>query len=174
MGACCIVFEDRYGYIFRDAVRFRNGELGTYIRFVSREDDTSGVVVLPLHQGNVVLIRHFRHESRDWQLEIPGGFGLAGVASEESALRELEEEIEANVACLVSLGRIHPDTGSGAGAFDLFFAEIQSYGALEKQEGIDELLLVPVSDFEQMMNAGEITSLVALAAYARAKLHGLP
>src|SRR5438552_18213950 len=79
-----IVYRDQYVLLLRDAVRFPDGSLGTYIRSVEEDEHAPGVVVLPLHQGQVLLIRHFRHEKRDWQLEIPQGFGIPDLSSEES------------------------------------------------------------------------------------------
>src|SRR2546429_117950 len=76
-----IAFQDQYLMILRDAVRFPNGSLGTYTRMVS--DRLRGLVILPIHQGQVLLIRHFRHATRTWHLEIPRGFRFANVSSEE-------------------------------------------------------------------------------------------
>lgn len=168
-----IVFQDQYILLLRDAVRLPDGSVDTCLRLVEEQGKVPGVFVFPLYKGQVALIRHFRHDLRDWHLEIPGGFGLVGMSSKESALREIEEEIEAKVARLVPLGRVHPDTGSGADYMELFFAEIESYGTLEKQEGIDELLLIPLEEFEQMVDMGNITNIFILTAYARARLQGL-
>src|SRR2546421_371902 len=104
-----IAFEDQYAMILRDAVRFPAGSLGTYIRMVRK--GTPGVIVFPIYQKQVLLIRHFRHATRTWHIEIPRGFGMKDLSSEESARRELREEIEATISCLVPLGRIYPDTG---------------------------------------------------------------
>ena len=67
------------------------------------------MVVLPFYRGQVLLVRHFRHKLRTWDLEIIQGFGMPGLSSEECARRELKEEIEATASRLVSLGRVHPD-----------------------------------------------------------------
>jgi len=168
-----IAFRDQYLLLLRDAVRLPDGSVDTLLRMVDEKEHVPGVFVFPVYKGQVVLIRHFRHELRDWHLEIPGGFGLAGMSSGQSALRELEEEIEAKVLRLLPLGRVHPDTSTGADYVELFFAEIESYGSLELQEGIDELLLLPLPEFEQMVAVGDITSIFILVAYARAKLQGL-
>ena len=159
--------------LLRDAVRFPDGSLGTYIRSVDEDERAPGVVVLPLHQGRVLLIRHFRHGSRTWHLEVPQGFGIPGLSSEESIRLELQEEISATVSRLVSLGRFHPDTSVGANVIELFYADIESYGDVELQEGIIELLPTPVSELERMIRENEITNTFLLVAYTRAKLHGL-
>lgn len=167
-----IVFQDQYGMILRDAVRFPDGSPGTYIRFVS-ENDGVGTVMLPQHQGQILLIRHFRHATRKWHLEAPRGFGMPGLASEENARRELEEEIGAKALQLVPLGPIYPDTGMDASLVELFYAQIEAHGPLDTVEGITELLAVSVADFEAMIRENTITDGFTIAAYARAKLRGL-
>jgi len=168
-----IVYQDQYGMILRDAVRFPDGSLGTCIRSVDEDERAPGVVVLPLYQGQVLLIRHFRHGSRTWHLEVPQGFGIPGLTSEESIRLELQEEISATVLRLVSLGQFHPDTSVGANVIELFYADIESYGDVELQEGITELLPTPVAEVERMIRENEIDNVFLLVTYARAKLQGL-
>src|ERR1700737_2412923 len=60
-----IAFEDQYQILLRDAVRFPDGSLGTYIRLLSPKPQVLGVAILPVYQGKVLLIRHFRHATRD-------------------------------------------------------------------------------------------------------------
>lgn len=168
-----IAYQDQYVLMLRDAVRFPGGFLGTYIRMVGEEDDPPGVIVLPLYQGQVLLIRHFRHATRTWHIEIPRGFGKKGLSSEENAQRELEEEIGATISRLVSLGSMYPDAAASTECDALFYAEVESYGKVETEEAITELLPTSVSEFERMIRENEITDGFTLAAYARAKAQGL-
>src|SRR5438876_4538335 len=78
-----IVYQDQYGMILRDAVRFPGGALGTYIRFISGVDSTPTTVVLPFSQGQMLLVRRFRHATRTWHLEIPRGFGTKDISAED-------------------------------------------------------------------------------------------
>lgn len=168
-----IVYQDQYLLLLRDAVRFPDGSLGTYIRFVEEDDHAPGVVILPYHRGHILLVRHFRHATRTWHLEIPRGFGTGGHSSEENARRELEEEIQASISRLVALGRTYPDTGASAEYIDLFFAEVASYGQGETQEGISEILPVTIAEFEQMIRDGALTDGFTTTTYAYAKIQGL-
>lgn len=168
-----IAYQDQDIFLLRDAVRFPDGTVGTYIRFADPEDRAPGVIVLPLYQGQVLLIRHFRHATRTWHLEIPRGFGRKGLTSEESVSRELEEEIGATPSCFLSLGQTYPNTGMSSERDELFFAEVGSYGHAETQEAIAEILPTPLPEFERMLRDNEITDGFTLAAYARAKLQGL-
>lgn len=168
-----IAYQDQYILLLRDAVRFPDGSLGTCIRSVNEDESSPGVVVLPIYQNKILLIRHFRHETRTWHLEIPQGFGIPGLSSEESARTELEEEITATVSRIVPLGKVHPDLSSGSNYVELFYADIESYGDIESQEGITELLPTPLVEVERMIRMGEIDNIFLLVTYARARLHGL-
>jgi ADP-ribose pyrophosphatase len=162
-----IAFQDQYTMILRDAVRFPNGSLGTYIRMVS--DGTPGVIVLPVYQKQVLLINHFRHATRKWHIEIPRGFGIKGSSSKGNAQRELQEEIGAKISHLVALGHAYPDTGAAAEYNDFFYADVESYGDFEVDEGITKILPTPILEFERMIRENEITDEFTITAYALAK-----
>lgn len=169
-----IVYQDQYLLLLRDAVRFPDGSLGTYIRFVN-PDGAPGVIILPVCQGRVVLLRHFRHATRTWHLEIPRGFGEQGSASEANARRELAEEIGAAGAGvhLVFLGEVYSDTGMSAASNKLYYAEIETYGKVDINEAIAKVHAVPIAEFERLIRDNEITDGLTLSAYAYAKARGL-
>jgi ADP-ribose pyrophosphatase len=163
-----IAYQDQYLLLLRDAVRFPDGSLGTYIRLVDQFPGILGVAVLPVYQGQALLVRHYRHATRSWHLEIPRGFGMESF-SEESARRELKEEIGATAARLVSLGQTYPDTGMSSSRVALFYADIESYCEPEAEEAITDILPMSILEFERMVRVNEITDGFTLAAYARAK-----
>jgi ADP-ribose pyrophosphatase len=165
-----VAFKDQYGLILRDAVRYSNGSLGTYIRLVA--PPVPGVVILPVWQGKILLIRHFRHATRSWHLEIPRGMGFDAEV-EKDASRELAEEIGASAARLIGLGDVYPDTGLTNSRVVLFYAEVPSYGKPEANEAITHILPTSAAEFEQKIADGEIADGFVLAAYARAKARNL-
>jgi ADP-ribose pyrophosphatase len=167
-----VAFQDQYTLILRDAVRFPDGSLGTYIRMVGPAEPFPGVVILPIWQGKVLLIRHFRHATRSWHLEIPRGFGVDADAR-VSARRELEEEIEASDIILQSLGQVYADAGASDSAVALFYAEIGSYGRPERHEAITGIEPVDVAELERMIRDGEVNDGYLLSAYAAAKARHL-
>jgi ADP-ribose pyrophosphatase len=167
-----IAYRDQYLMIVRDAVRFADGSVGTYIRICNRHPDLLGVAILPIWEGKILLIRHFRHATRSWHLEIPRGFGVVA-DSAESARHELREEIGAAASRLVELGEMYPDTGASSDRVALFLAEVETYGEADKKEAIAEILPTSVPQFERMVGTGELADGFLLAAYARAKTRGL-
>lgn len=168
-----IVYEDQHGRILRDAVRFPGGAPGTYIRFVSREVGTAGVVVIPLCQGNVLLLRRFRHATRSWHLGVPLGPGTKETPAEESARRTLLKDIEAPAKRLVPLGRLDYGPGMASDGAELFYAEVTSYGNANMLAGITDVLCVDVPTFERMINENQITDGFTIVVYLRAKVAGL-
>ena len=168
-----IVYQDQYGMILRDAVRFPGGALGTYIRFLGNVDGGPGAIVLALYQDRVLLVRRFHHATRTWHLEIPIRLGVKNLSGEENARRELAEEIGATASLLVPMGNLEEGPGLTGSPAELFYAEIESYGEGNTREGITEVLQVTVPEFERMMRNSEITDSFTIIAYLRAKLQGL-
>lgn len=167
-----VLYEDRYLMLVRDPVRFPGGKEGTYIRSIP-PDREQGTVVLPLLDGGVVLIEHFRHATRSWHWEAPRGAGTAGLSDEENAAKELWEEIGAVPQEVVPLGVLHPDTGMTANTVRLFAARIAATGVLDGAEGIRRCVTVPFGEAEAMVADGRITDGFTVAALMRARLAGL-
>ena len=168
-----IIYQDPYLRVIRDAVLFPDGKKGIYLRLIEPVDHAPGVIVLPVYQGQILLLRHFRHATRSWHLEIPRGFGTKGFSDEENIRRELQEEIGGTASRLISLGQLYPNTGMTSECDQLFFAEVESYTDPEIGEAITDILPTPLPEFERMIRDNEITDGFTLAAYTRAKLQGL-
>lgn len=167
-----VAFRDQYVLLLRDAVRFADGSLGTYIRTVAPEGSFPGVVILPVWRNQVLLIRHFRHATRSWHLELPRGFGIDPDVR-ESARRELMEEIGAEEIRLVDLGETYPDAGIDNSTVAFFYANIGSYGKPELHEAITDILPTPISELERMIRDSELKDGYLLAAYGLAKARSL-
>lgn len=168
-----IVYQDQYGMILRDAVRFPGRALGTYIRFLGNVDSGPSAIILPRYKGDVLLLRRFHHATRAWHFEIPIELGVKGLSGEENARKELTEELGATVSHLEPIGKMEEGPGLTGSPAALFYAEIESYGEVNKHEGIAKVLPVKVPEFERMMRDGEITDSFTIIAYLQAKLQGL-
>lgn len=85
------VFENRYIKAYNDSVIFPSGYHGTYFRVGSPADRS--VAALPVTaDGEVILIKTFRHGVRGWGYEVPKGGVEAQEDCETAARRELLEE----------------------------------------------------------------------------------
>ena len=167
-----VVYQDPYVILLRDAVRFRDGRVGGYVRLVHTAGP-AGAALLGLCGGEIVLLRHFRHATRSWHWEIPRGFAdAAGETGETTAAREGEEELGAAPTGLRYLGRVHTDTGITPAAVEIYLAELPELCVPEAAEGIDEVRTVTLAEFDDLVLAGEITDSFTLAAVSLARLRG--
>ncbi|MFF3399235.1 NUDIX hydrolase [Streptomyces sp. NPDC002659] len=167
-----VVYEDPYVMVLRDPVRFPDGRTGTYIRSIGTTAEP-GCVVLPLLDGEVVLVEHFRHATRSWLWEVPRGFGTPGLTGEQNAAKELREEIGADVRELIPLGAVHPDSGAVGDRVLLYAARIDTIGALALGEGIRSTLTVSFAQAEEMVGDGRITDAFTIVVLSRARLAGV-
>lgn len=174
-----VVYEDPYLIVLRDAVHRPDGNLGTYVRTLPASG-AAGAAVLPLLDGSIVLLRHFRHATRKWHLEIPRGYGEEGVSATEQALQELREEIEAEADSLIHLGAFHTNTGIASDQVELFLAQIPALGYPQTSEGIDAIEIRTPYQVAQLIRGDQasdplstITDSFTIGAFTRAWLHGL-
>jgi len=171
-----VILDDPYVLVLRDLVEFPSGFCGGYIRLFNRaylEKGAAGVVMLPEQDGKLLIMKNFRHATRNWHWEIPRGFGEPGISAEEQAREELKEEVGGDVAEIINLGMYFSNTGLDGNPINLFLARMISAGMPNWKAGIDKFLWVSVSEFEQMIASGEITDGFTIAAYTRATLRGL-
>ncbi len=167
-----VVYEDPYIIVVRDAVRRPDGDLGTYVRTLPASGD-AGAAVLPILDRQVVLLRHFRHATRAWHLEIPRGFGEPNVTAAELARQELHEEIGAGVDTLVELGKFHSNNGIASDCVELFLAEIHELGKPGTREGISGIESYSPDQVAGMIRTSRISDSFTIGAFTRAYLRGL-
>lgn len=167
-----VFYEDPYLLVLRDAVIFSDGRPGLYHRAIGKHDGPTGVAVLGRHRGEFILVRHFRHPTRAWHLEIPRGAIDSGENPTQMAHVEISEEIGGTIASLTQLGVLH-----GASAFMrhmvvLVFAELLEVGTPALGEGVAEIVRVSPTELEQLIQDSAITDSFTVAAAYHAKLRG--
>lgn len=168
-----IAYEDQYGMILRDAIRFPGGALGTYIRFVPKPNNASSVIIFPLYQTQVILVHQFHHATRTWHLELPQIMRMKGLAGEEDVISELVEKIGASASRIVFITKLAEGPGLVSSSADIYYAETEFLGNTDKRASTSEVLLVSVSEFERMIRDSEITDAFTIIAYLHMKLQGL-
>jgi ADP-ribose pyrophosphatase len=167
-----IMYRDGYSVLLRDAVRFRDGNVGPYTRVVPAAGQ-GGAAILPVVDGRIVLIRHERHATREKHWEIPRGFANSGELPMETARREIAEELGVSSPELYDIGSMHPDTGASGGHTRLYLARLPRVGQVESEEGIDDVIMVTPGDFDAMVRSEQITDSFTLAAALQARARGL-
>lgn len=165
-----VVYEDLFIRVVRDAVRFDSGATGPYVRTVTASA-AAGCAILPVTtDARIILISHFRHASRRWHWEIPRGFGDAGETPEETARRELIEELGLEARELQPLGPVHTDA---AEPDELFLAWVDGTPEVDGDEGIEEVRLFTYEDLCAGIASGVVSDAYTLAAVARSHVLGL-
>lgn len=165
-----IVYHDKYLYLIRDAIKFQNGEYGSYLRFINEVDSNNSIVVLPIIYNKndkktyILLEKHFRHASRQYLYEFPRGFGNSNLSVEENVLNELEEEIGLNNHTFIkNIGKIYPDSGLFEKYVNVYIVEYQLnknefiFNTNDDYEGITEFKVISKEKLFELIASNKIT-----------------
>jgi ADP-ribose pyrophosphatase len=168
-----VFYEDPYIILLRDAVIFPDGKPGLYHRVIAHNDEPTGVAILARFRGEYVLVRHFRHPSRTWYLEIPRGAVGADEEPAQMARVEISEEIGGTIRSLQRIGLVHGASALMRHSVVLVHAELEAVGTPEIGEGIAEIMLVAPAELERLIKESAITDAFTVAAAYHARLRGL-
>ncbi|MCL1819196.1 MAG: NUDIX hydrolase [Oscillospiraceae bacterium] len=162
------IYKGRVFTITVDTVELPDG------RSAEREivHHNGGVCVLALTEdGNVPLVRQFRHGADKEMLELPAGKLELGESPEACGRRELAEECGLNADSFVSLGRIYPTPAYCGEIIHIFLAK--GLTETEKNPDEDEFLsveYVSLNKLRGMCRSGEIEDAKTVAAVFRAEV----
>ena len=127
------------------------------------------VNIIPItidHQ--VVMIRQYRHGSREVTLEIPGGLLDPGDTPEEAAARELLEETGYQAKEWLKIGVVNPNPALFNNRCYTFLAqdiEKVSDPTPDQTEDI-EVVLIPLADIPELILKGEIDHAMVITAFS--------
>jgi 8-oxo-dGTP pyrophosphatase MutT (NUDIX family) len=136
--------------------------------FLVRTPDWVNVVALT-EQQELVLVRQYRHGTKQVSLEIPGGLIDAGeVDPAAAAARELREETGYAGNHIERLGAMTPNPAIFTNRCHTYLITgCRRVGTLEQDPGEDlEVQLVPAAAVDQLVRGGEIDHALVLAALA--------
>lgn len=141
----------------------RTGEIHEF-QVLKSPDWVAVVPVTP--EGELVMVRQYRHGTGDLSLEPPGGLVKDGQDPEQSAREELEEETGYVAEKLESLGWMHPMPALFTNRFYVYLAlNARPTGRLNPDETEEiETVLVPVEELRDYIRSGRITCGVMIAA----------
>jgi ADP-ribose pyrophosphatase len=129
------------------------------------------VVIIPVDEnGNILLVRQYRHATGKDLLELPAGTLDGDEAPEACAAREIREETGMAAGSLEKLGEFYLAPGYSDEFMVVYLATELSEGPLDADE--DEFLSVervPIAKAIQMAERGEIPDAKSLAALFLAK-----
>ncbi|MBD0256501.1 MAG: NUDIX hydrolase [Cytophagales bacterium] len=167
-----MVLDLRWYKVRREEVQLPDGRiLDDY--YVSVRPEVA--LVFPVTaEGEVIMVRQYKHGAREILLELPGGVCDADEPPEEAARRELLEETGYAATRLTHLATLHDDPTKNTNRFHLFLAEgahpVREQ-ALDETENI-RVERVPLGEMKRKVLAGEITvaNSVAITFLALEKL----
>ena len=156
------IFDGRVVRLRVDSVALPDG------RQVSREvvEHASSVAVVPIdHEGNVILVRQYRHPADQALLEVPAGTLEQSETADECVQRELQEEIRFASRDLRALGGFWMSPGYCTEFMYAYLAKDLVPSALDPDddENIDVERL-PLSRVPQLIRLGEIQDAKSIAA----------
>lgn len=134
------------------------------------------VNVIPLTpEGNVVMIRQFRHGTEDVTLEVPGGMvdredGNPSV----SAARELREETGYEAATIVHLGSVAPNPAFLNNHCHSYLARDVRPVASPQLDGAEDISFeeIPLTAIPGLIRDGTITHSLTIVAFYYLELMG--
>ncbi len=131
-----------------------------------------GVAVLPLNDdGTVTVVRQYRYPFAQVLTEIPAGKLDPEEEPRAGALRELKEEIGAQVGELIDLGAIYPSPGFCQEVLYLYLAKDLTYGdCCPDEDEFLEVARVPFDTLAGQVMSGEIRDGKTVAAVLKTKL----
>lgn len=163
------IFEGKVVRLFLDRVRLPDGEEAE--REVVSHWGAVGVVPLTA-EGDVLLVRQYRHATGEDLLEIPAGKLLPGEDPIQCAVRELEEETGMRAERWYRLASFYTSPGFSDEMLHLFMAAELREGVFNPDEG--EFLEIVSMSLERglaLVAEGEVKDSKTVAGLALAYLH---
>jgi ADP-ribose pyrophosphatase len=156
------IYQGRAVNVRVDTIQKADGKKTT--REVVEHSDCVAVVVLD-EQGNVLLVRQFRHPVGKSLLEIPAGGIDLGEEPVDSVRRELQEEIGYFPHKIQELGGFYSVPGYGTEYLHCFVATDLAPSRLVAEDTDDiELVRVSAEEIPRLITSGEICDAKSIAA----------
>ena len=132
------------------------------------------MVVALDREGRLVLVKQYRHGSRETGLELPGGLHQAGEDRERGAARELLEETGYGGGAWRLLGGLRPQPALLANRAWIYLAsDLELLAEPEPDAGEDiEVQLLWPDEVRECIAAGRLDNAMSVAALALAQLGG--
>jgi len=142
----------------------RTGKVHTFLVL----DATDWINVVPVTpEGNIVMVRQFRHGTASFVWEIPGGMvDPADATPQDAARRELLEETGYEAEGLQLLGVVHPNPAIQNNLCHTFLARNVRPRRTQKLDGSEDIAVQEFAwtDVPRMINEGRITHSLVIAA----------
>lgn len=160
------VYENDWMQVCEDHVINPGGGENQYghVHFKNR-----AVAIVPLDESdNIWLVGQQRYTLNAWSWELPMGGAPLAEAPLDAAKRELKEETGLSAGKWTEIMRLHTSNSITDEAGTVYLAENLTEGEAEFEETEDlEIRKLPLQDAIAMVNVGEITDAISVAALLR-------
>jgi nudix-type nucleoside diphosphatase (YffH/AdpP family) len=133
---------DDYFKVEEAYLRFEqfNGEMSPRVRRLKLErGNSAAVLVLNRSTEKIILISQFRYPTypnhQGWTIEAIAGTVDPGETPQESARRELQEEIGVSIETFEHIATFYPSPGGSSEQIYLYYSEVSGEQARYKQTG---------------------------------------
>lgn len=154
----------------------RSPRTGNVHRFFVLESP-DWVNVIPLTpEGNVVMIRQYRHDTEEVTLEVPGGMVDPGDGDPSvSAARELREETGYEAEEIIHLGSVAPNPAFLNNRCHSYLARRARRAHAVQLDGAEDIAFeeIPLADIPGLIRDGAITHSLTIAAFYYLELAGI-
>ncbi len=135
------------------------------------EHPGAAAIVPFVSDREILLIRQYRHAAGGFLIEVPAGKIDPGESPDETAHRELQEEVGQRAGRLEKLGWIWTSPGFAREKIHLYAAfDLTAVAARPADDELIEVIPTPLDDALEMIWSGELTdakSAIALIHAAR-------
>lgn len=124
-----------------------------------------GVGVLPVKGDRMILVKQFRIAIRSVILEIPAGLMEDGESPDQTAIRELQEEIGLKPLDLDYYGKIWPTPGCCDEATHIFVAtKFEDHPLEQDDDEFIQLVEIPIRTVRRLYDGGFFTDAKTVSA----------
>src|SRR5580692_2236531 len=136
------------------------------------------VNIIPLAKnGDVVMIRQWRHGISEFTLEVPGGMvDPEDPTPMHAARREMVEETGFDSDAIVALGKVHPNPAIQGNICFSFLAEnvrqVERVVSIGDEE--TEVVMVPMHEIRGLIASGKVMHALTIAAFSFLHVYNPP
>ncbi|QYJ78991.1 ADP compounds hydrolase NudE [Shewanella acanthi] len=165
-----VVAKSRLFQIEQVHLKFSNGVERQYERM--KGGSRGAVMVVPVHQGNMLLAREYAAGTDHYELGFPKGLIDPGEQAIDAANRELQEEMGFGARKLTLLKELSLAPGYFSSRMQIFIAEDLYESQLEGDEPEPiEIVPWPLSDWESLLEETDFSESRSVSALFLAQKH---
>jgi nudix-type nucleoside diphosphatase (YffH/AdpP family) len=117
-----------------------DGEMSPLVRRLNMErGDSIAVLIFNKSTDKLILASQFRYPTYEnkhgWTIEIIAGMIDPGEAPEESARREIQEELGMNISAFEYISTFYPSPGGSSEQIHLYYSEVSAEQARHNETG---------------------------------------